>query len=64
MPIKTTATKILVNDYNELETIASSLEEKLSFYSNNHPDFSCVIEKHIKDNFVLVKTLYLEEYCN
>ncbi len=64
MSIETNTTVILVNDYLELEEVAGNLQEKLLLYGSNHPDFSCVIEKHIEENKVIVKTLYLREHCN
>lgn len=41
-----------------------SLSEHLFHHSIIHPDFSYIIENHIDNNIIKVKTLRLEECAN
>ena len=64
MSVRIGTATIQAKDYLDLEEIVSNLEERLIFHGKKHKDFSCVIEKHLDSNQVIVKTLYLEEYAN
>jgi len=57
-------TIIQVNDYLELEEVVESLEEKLTFFSEKHKDFSAIIEKDIDKLEITVKTISLKEHVN
>lgn len=64
MSIKITKTTIGVEDSDELDRLLSSMEEKMEIYAGNHKDFTVLFEKHVDDNILIIKTLYLEEHIN
>jgi len=64
MSVRIGTATIQVENYLELEEARTSLEEKLKFHGNKHPDFSCIIEQNTDLNQIIIKTLYLGEYAN
>lgn len=47
-----------------LDDLTDRTQEKLSNYALKHGDFSAVIEKHIDGNYIMIKTIMLNEYVN
>lgn len=64
MSIKITKATIGVDNLIELDELHDSMESKMEAYALKHRDFSVLFEKHIDDNILVVKTLYLEEHVN
>lgn len=64
MPIRVTTASVQTGGFLELEELHNSMEEKLNIYAKNHRDFSVLFEKHLYDNTLVIKTLYLEEHVN
>lgn len=63
MSIKLVITKLMPED-ESLDELTNRTEARMNIYSQKHPDFSVVLEKHIEENFLLVKSLMLQEYAN
>lgn len=64
MSIKYTKATIQTDNYLELEDLHERMESRLIEYSKKHKDFSVLFEKHINDNTLVIKTLYLDEHIN
>lgn len=64
MPITMSTATIQLEDYLELEEVHGSMEDKMNIYAKGHKDFSVLFEKHLDDNTLVIKTLYLEEHVN
>jgi len=62
--IKIINAKIVANDDESLDELVSVTEERMGEYARKHPDFTCVIEKHIDEDYIIVRTLKLEESAN
>lgn len=64
MPITMSKAVVQTEDYLELEQVHGSMEDKMNIYAKGHKDFSVLFEKHLDDNTLVIKTLYLEEHVN
>lgn len=61
--IKIINAKISPED-ESLDELVSNTEKRMAKYSSKHPDFSCIIDKYQDDNYIIIRTLKLEECAN
>lgn len=62
--IKIINAKVFASDEESLDKLSSITEERMSEYAKKHPDFTCVIEKHVDEDYIIIRTLKLEESAN
>lgn len=63
MSIKILTAKLVPNG-ESLDSLTDRTQENLSNYAKKHGDFSAVIEKHVDENYILVKSVMLNENAN
>ena len=64
MPIKIVQS-IVHPHYNEtLDELTERTHMNLCIFSNRHLDYSAVIEEHVDENYIVVKSLMLKESAN
>ena len=62
--LKIIKAKINIQEDEVMEDIVRYTQDRMIEYAKKHPDFTCVIEKHVDDGYITVKTLKLEENAN
>lgn len=63
MAIKILVAKLEPED-ESLDSLTDRTQENLSNYALKHGDFSAVIEKHVDENYILVKSIMLNNHAN
>jgi hypothetical protein len=56
--------KIQPNEGETLDDLVLASKERMDEYAKKHPDFTCVIEKHIDENYIMIRTLKLGDSAN
>jgi hypothetical protein len=56
--------KIQPNEGETLDDLVLVSQERMDEYAKKHPDFTCVIEKHIDENYIMIRTLKLGDSAN
>jgi len=56
--------KIKPNEGETLDDLVLASQERMDEYAKKHPDFTCVIEKHIDENYIMIRTLKLGDSAN
>ena len=62
--IKLINAKLIPKEYETLEDLEWITNERMHEYATKHPDFTCVIERHPDENYLIIRTLKLEESAN
>ena len=62
--IKLINAKITPKEWETLEEVEHLSNERMHEYASKHPDFTCVIERHPDENYIIIRTLKLEESAN
>jgi len=56
--------KIKPNEGETLDDLVLASQERMDEYAKKQPDFTCVIEKHIDENYIMIRTLKLGDSAN
>lgn len=62
--IKLINAKLIPNIDESLEELEDITREKMQEYALKHSDFTCIIERHPDENYIMIRTLKLEECAN
>lgn len=62
--IKLINAKLYPKEFETLEDLSINTSKAMHEYATKHPDFTCVIEKHPDENYIIIRTLKLEESAN
>lgn len=64
MPISIVEARIHPHDDETLDELATRTHENLCAFSARHTDYTAVIEQHVDEGFIVVKSLMLKESAN
>jgi len=62
--IKLLNAKISPKEWETLEELECITRERMHEYARKHSDFTCIIERHVDENYIIIRTLKLEESAN
>lgn len=62
--IKLINARVSPKEYETFNELVFNTNERLSEYERKHPDLSFIIDQYPEENYIIVRTIKLEESAN
>lgn len=62
--IKLINARVHPQEHESFEELVNNTSERLSEYASKHPDLSFTIDQYPEENYIIIRTIKLEESAN